>query len=547
MKLYKLTLIFDFLLCTSLFVSGQSISKYQLSQIDSLFEEFKQGPPISYGIIHEGIILQNQFNAKVFACERQKQVRFRLGGMAPHFTAYAILLLEEEGKINLGDKVSDYISKKTSIDYKDITIIDLLSHAHGLPEYWALKYFQGYDNYTSFTTDIQDRAFASSLKNLYPRGSRISLSGTGPYLLAKIIQEVSGKSIYEFTQEKMFAPLKMKNTYFTNFEQINNIISYEKQGSKFEPRVIKHDDNGPAGLITTMEDMLIWFSHFDNKKAIDNKMDTPISFGKDLVAEIENGKITFGQQFIHKERGIGKIWDYGHIGGFSSSVFRFPEKDLTILILSKNGLPYNGYLGMQISDILLRKDYQINENSEHPKFVKMNQNHIEKFAGSYLGKNSLLHRKIILRNDTLRYYRPDSGSETNLFPISNDELSMGEEGGLRLYIEDNLLILTNGRLKFPYEKIKEEPSSFKSDKKFEGLFFCENLHLLIQLKQKGGGSFILFDGDKEIPLRQIDNDRWVSNDSNYKLIKMVLNAEKEINRLEISNLGLKDIEFRKLE
>ncbi len=545
MNLYKLILITNLILHTSLFALGQAINKHQLRQIDLLFEEYKQGPTISYGIIYKGKILKNQFNSKEFICKNQKQVQFRLGGMTPHFIAYAILLLEEEGKINLEDYISKYLDDKTNLDYSDIRIIDLLSHTHGLPDYWALKYFQGFNNYDYFTTKMQDHAFNGSLKNLYPRGTEIALSGTGAYLMAKIIQKVSGKSLHEFSKNNIFTPLKMKNTYFTNTEQVNNIISYEKQGNKFEPRVVKHYDNGPAGLITTMEDMLIWFSHFNNKKAIYNKMDTPILIGKDQVAEVENGEITFGQQFMHKEKGINKIWDYGHIGGFSSSVFRFPEKDLTIVILSKNGLSYNGFLGMQISDILLREEYQ-KEAKSNPQFVNLDQNHIKNFVGSYFGKNNMLYRKIILRNDTLRYYRPDSDSETNLFPINKNELLMGVEEGFRLYFEDDLLILTNGKLKFPYKKIEKEPSSSISKTNFEGLFFCKNLHLLIQLKQKEKDSFILAVGDKEIPLKQIDEDKWTSNNPNYKLIKIVLNAEQEVIRLEISNLGLKDIEFRKL-
>lgn len=541
--MFQIVLSFLCLLFMTSTVKGQ-IDKTQLEEIDSLFSEFTDSPPVAYGIVYQGKSFSNQFSSDEFVNKNPTQ--FRLGGMTPHFVAYAIALLEEKGLIGFNDKISTYLGE-TNTNYQDLTIVNLLSHNHGLPEYWSMKYFMGYDDYTTFTAGMQDVAYENDLERIYPKGERVSFSGTGAFLLTRIIEKVTDKSLHEFTQENMFGPLNMKNTYFTNPSRTSNIISYEKQGDVYEPQIVKHYDNGPAGLITTMDDLLIWFSNLSSStKVINRKLDSVIALENGKEVEIRNGKITYGQQFIHGERGIDKIWDYGRIGGFANAVFRFPAQDLAVIILSKNGLSYNGHLGMQISDILLEDEYGLEEERERFEITEVNENHIEKFVGTYLGLHSMLYREIVFRNDTLRYYRHGQGTETSLFPINENELIMGENGSLRLYMKDNLLMLTDGKFIFPYERIKAEKSKSAEIDDLEGSYFCEDLGQLVHIKRNKDNSLTIADQDRETTLQRVDKNRLTSNNIRYKLIVPQLDAENKVIGIKISNDGLRNIEFGKL-
>ncbi len=549
MQLFKLLSFLIFLLNMSSGIYCQQLEETKLKKIDSLFDGFTEGPPISYGVLYKNQSISRQFSAEEYRCKDKFQNQYRLGGMTPHFVAYAILLLEERKLLNLEDKISNYLDISTTLEYKDLTIKDLLSHNHGLPEYWSLKEFMGYKHNRLFTSDIVNEAFESGLKRIHTKGERVSFSGTGAFILAKVIKKVSGKNLAEFAQENMFLPLNMHNTYFTNATSLANIISYEKQGEGYEPLIVKHRDNGPAGLVTTIDDLLIWFDYLsDQSIAINKKMNTPIPLKNGGVVEIENGKITYGQQFMHGERGLNKIWDYGHIGGFASSVFIFPEKELTILLLGKNGLSYNAYLGMEIAEILLKDEFEPEPEADKVRIRKVNNKHIDNFVGSYISSdNGYYYRQIRFRNDTLRFYNPASNWEIDLFPIDKNELIMLSPGGNQKFkIQNNTLYQTWENFTYIYEKLEGEDVQSFDIKYLPGTYLCKELQLILTIKKGKNDNFILLDKETEVPLHFIGGHKMIAYSHKFKYITVQQNPGGKMISLKISNIGLKDVEFKKV-
>ncbi len=547
--------LFRCILCVSLGwyflteATAQAISHEQLKQIDSLFAEFDQSPPVAYGIIFQDQVLHRQFGKEAFAYLESSPTLYNLGGMAPHFTAYAILLLEEEKKIDLDDKVSQYLDEEKGLKIKGISIRNLLSHSHGLPEYWALKSLAGYTAEDRFTISEAEALFRKGLKKLHPTGEKVSFSGTGPYLLARILEKVTGKDLPTFTQDHIFGPLNMKHTYFTQPGRMGNILSYQRQGEIYEPQLVRHNDNGPAGLLTTMEDLLIWFEHLsDYRRPINQKMDVPIRFQGDQIAENPNGQITYGQQFKHDERGVNALWDYGQIGGFASCVFRFPEHQLTIVTLSKNGIDYNGYLGMQISEILLEDVYQSdNPDEEHTQVLPLTEGMKEKFIGSYFDSEYILYRKIILKNDTLFYYRPDHGDEQALHPISENELEMRTQfGNYRFSIVNKQLQLLYENIPYLYERVPSESPYSIDPTELVGTYLCENWALVLSISQGKEGKLILEADRNKTEIHRVDEQRFVSSHPQYSLLNLAINAEKELEGILVSNIGFKDLLFKKV-
>ncbi|MGH2498428.1 MAG: serine hydrolase domain-containing protein, partial [Ktedonobacteraceae bacterium] len=137
------------------------------------------------------------------------QTRFRIGSLTKQFTAMAILILQERGKLHVTDHLCLYIADCPT-DWQPITIAHLLTHTSGIPDYTDLPDFA-----PTWTQPTTPEELISRFKNLpleFTPGSRFRYSNSGFILLGYIIERVSGESYATFLQDNIFSPLKMKNS-----------------------------------------------------------------------------------------------------------------------------------------------------------------------------------------------------------------------------------------------------------------------------------------------------------------------------------------------
>ena len=148
------------------------------------------GKPIyekSYGYANKELNVKNT-----------SETKFRIGSITKQFTAMAIMILQEQGKLNVTDKLSDHILNVPEI-WKEITIHQLLTHTSGIMHSWALK---GFAEKMMLHTPIE--AVIDKFKDqpvVGNPGERFNYSGTGYFILSSIIEKVSGES-YEVFFEK---------------------------------------------------------------------------------------------------------------------------------------------------------------------------------------------------------------------------------------------------------------------------------------------------------------------------------------------------------
>ncbi len=527
---------------------GQSITPTQKEAINAIFADYKETPAVAYGVIYKGELLTKTFQDEQYACFSQDQEKFRLGGMAQHFTAYAILHLIEQGKFQLNDSIDSYLDFGHKDLFKGITIHDLLSHASGLPEYWTLKELYGYGENDPFSTEDGKKLFNTSLNRLFKAKEKFSYSGTGAFLLARIIENETGQDMATFTKEHIFIPLKMEHTYFVESKSpYSSPIGYLQDGSNYIPHSEQHNDAGPAGLVTTMEDMLMWIQHLDTKKSsIFRKMDQLITYVGDKIVEVPDGKMTYGQQFMHMERGINKIWDYGHLGGFASSVFRFPSQELSIVIMSKNGMSYNGFLGMQISDVFLKDEYETEVETEAPKEISLTKDLVAHFTGNYFSPESYNFRQIIVVNDTLRYYNHSYNTQYTLTPISKTEvlLKSGYGEDYILKVQEKKLAFHTPEHIYHYDKIPAINKNLKKQKALVGTYYNDEIYRVFKLELEQD-QLVLIDKDNRVSLQAINSHQYVSASNQFKLLTLTYDENQQIEGVQISNSGYKDILFKK--
>ena len=184
---------------------------------------------------------------------------FRIGSVTKQFTAVAILMLAEEGKLSVDDDVTRHLPDYPTHGHK-ITLEHLLTHTAGVPEYLAIP---------GFMDDVRDDRTVSEMIDLFKDseldfepGSRWSYSNSGYVLLGAVIEKVSGQSYGDFIEQRIFQPLGMHDSSYETHGAIvaNRARGYDNGDEGYvNARYVSMTIPYAAGsLLSTVDDMARW-------------------------------------------------------------------------------------------------------------------------------------------------------------------------------------------------------------------------------------------------------------------------------------------------
>jgi CubicO group peptidase (beta-lactamase class C family) len=241
------------------------------------------------------------------------ETRFPLASVTKQFTAAAIMLLVEDGKISLADPISKYfpISKDfvaSPPEWKDVTIKHLLTHSSGIGD-------------------------TNSAALLFAPGTDYRYSNTGYWLLTGAIEKASGQSFGEFLRSRIFAKLGMDHT--SNTPGPNDIIrgysrSPDGQRQSGEP-LDPTNTAGDGSIISALDDMLAW------SRSLDTDMVLSDSTRAAMFTDYGRG-YGFGWRLSPKY-GRSLLWHTGLLPGFAAILDRFPEEQLTVVVMTNSTGP----------------------------------------------------------------------------------------------------------------------------------------------------------------------------------------------------------------
>ena len=476
-----------------------SVSAQERSDVDKIFSEFdrKDHPAVAALILRNGEVwYQKAFGSRnlEYTVPAQIDTKFQLAGMSKHFTAFAIFLLEEEGKLDLSDDIRAHLPWLPEYP-ETITIDNLLSLTSGLPDIWSIKRIAGWDSDDVFTQK-QAREIIKNLQPVFKPGEDYIYSNTDQVLLAEIVTKVSGQSFSNYLDQNLFAPLKMSNTLVVidHEQSITNLAqSYEPDESGgFKPSVQNYGIQGPTNVYSTIEDLAKWELNLKNpvvgSEEMIRNLYTLCQTNDGNIMEPVYGRISYAQQFEHRERGLLNMYQIGSLGGYASSMFKFSEEALTVIILS-SGIPYNGYLGIQSAYLLLEDRFTEPGSIDYSKLKskKLKAVEMEKLTGIYWNDRSGYSRTIALKNDTLRYVR-GPGNESSLIPLSErvfQMISLGDEKVMVSFEATNQghqMAVTIGE-SAPLLALRKPAYTHSTPEMegFTGTFYCDILKIAFEL------------------------------------------------------------------
>jgi len=351
---------------------------------------------------------------------------FRLGSITKQFTAAAIMMLAEQGKLSIQDDIHKYVPDFPT-EGQVVTIENLLTHTSGIANYTDDENIWNNLLPTATTLDKMITEFAKHPMPL-KTGEAMRYSNTGYVLLGKIIEVASKETYADFVEQHIFAKLGMKHSQYGGLQLIANRASgYSKHDNEYENAgpVNMMWPHAAGSLLSTVDDMDTWFTALRNGSLI-----SKASYKKMIAPFVLNDKTNSNYGYGLSRMQINKYQAVGHGGGihgFATNAFYVPEEGLYVAVLSNiaSGTARN------ISLLLAAKALGV----DIPKFetVQVDDSKIEAMMGTYW-HNDDSKRTLMFEKGKVYSQRGD-GHKWLVQPMSKNSFYF--EDGLSYFTIDN--------------------------------------------------------------------------------------------------------------
>lgn len=345
----------------------------QNEEIDKIFAEWNkpETPGASLGIIKNGELIYKKgygYGDLEHDIKLSSKSVFYIGSVSKQFVTFAVLLLEEQGKINLDDEIQKYLPDFPKYD-APLTIRHFIHHTSGVRDYLTLMFLKGRD-YLDHIEEEQVYELIKNQKELnFTPGERYLYSNSCYFMLAMIVEKAAGESLRTFAEKNMFAPLGMKHTLFydDNRDLIKNkVFSYEpKEEGGFNNLIMRFDLVGSGGVYSSVEDLVLWDQNFYNNKLGKG--------GQQIINKMhEEGLLNDGTSSGYafalnngEYRGLRTVSHGGALAGYRAQLMRFPDQNFSVIVLANRGDANPTAMSYRVADVML-KDQLEEEKKENP-------------------------------------------------------------------------------------------------------------------------------------------------------------------------------------
>ncbi|HWZ84777.1 MAG TPA: serine hydrolase domain-containing protein, partial [Thermoanaerobaculia bacterium] len=284
------------------------------------------------------------------------KMRYSIGSVSKQFTATAILMLAEEGKLSLDDPVSRFVPGLTRGD--EVTIRQLLSHTSGYQDYWPQDYVPPFMLQPTTAQAILDHWAKQPLD--FEPGTQYQYSNTGYVIAGVIVERASGMPLLPFLSARIFQPLAMGSVANIDQERLGDTdptgyIRYALGPLRPAPKEGKGWLFAAGELAMTAEDLARW-----NVGMLQQKLLKPASY-RQMQTEVllKNGLgISYGLGIdVVKTGGRRTLEHGGEVSGFTAENVVFPDDNAAITVLvNQDAIGTGGVIAHKIADLLFAGD-----------------------------------------------------------------------------------------------------------------------------------------------------------------------------------------------
>jgi CubicO group peptidase (beta-lactamase class C family) len=329
------------------------------ARVDAIFERWHAGtsPGCAVAVSRAGrIVLERAYGMADLehGIPNAPATIFEAGSVSKQFTAAAIMLLVQQGRVTLDDDIRQYVPEIP--DYgTPIRIRHLLNHTSGLRDWGSVAAIGGWSRSQRTHTHEHVVDILSRQRGLnYTPGAEYSYSNSGYNLAAVIVERVSGISFAEFSRRYIFEPLGLVDTQWR--DDYTRIVpgrssAYAARGDGFVIDRPIENVHGNGGLLTTVADLLVW-----NESLASGKIG-----GRDFVRLMhEQGVLNDGRVIeyaagisVGAYRGVPEVSHTGATSGYRAFLGRYPDQGVGVALLCNVGNVDPGAVGRRVGEVFL--------------------------------------------------------------------------------------------------------------------------------------------------------------------------------------------------
>jgi CubicO group peptidase (beta-lactamase class C family) len=544
-----------FLFPAFLFASVLS-AQNNFKPIDSIVNTIgnKMAPGFSVRVLqHDKVIYSaNAGYANIGTKEKiTPETMFCMASVTKQFTASCIVLLEQQGKLGFSDKLSKYFPDFPNGE--KITIQELLNHTSGIKDIGSLSFVNG-ELDEEYTNEQVYQLLSKQELNEAP-GTKWSYSNSGYWFLAQIVEKVSGQTMEKFAKKHIFKPLKMKDTRYVRRPDNalkNKAMGYEKEGDAYKVGYTDGYVIAGGGMYSNTVDLQKWLTEMAHHKVLGDAFwkimtETKEAISKDM--EYSNGF------FVYKYNNNRIIEHGGDVAGFHNQISYFPDKDITVIVLSNDNATRIASLQAAAIDLTLGLGYKYPVKDEVRKAgaddSAVAAEVLEKYTGVYQlepgvvmsvsvqdGKLALLQ----LWDGTEYYIEPVAGN-ANMFGVKDEDISFTFTA-IKENKAQTVLLTQNGK-EAPLKRLSDKEVNALANglTQFSGEYKCAKLSATYAFFVENGILKSTVNGQDIEDVSPEGEDKYVISRGH---ITFKRDAENKIIGFTLNHTRVKNMEFVKV-
>ena len=337
----------------------EKVTKKVRHKLDSLLKRIHKRHDFHGAVLvakNEKIVYENQIGTADFKKKTplNKESVFQLASVSKQFTAAAIMLLNERNQIKLTDTVNTYFP---DFPYKAVTIKNLLNHTAGLPKYFWIAEHEWQQEKAPTNSEMMEFLESTDVKRYFKPGRNFDYSNTGYFVLASIVEKISGTSFSSFLKKNIFEPLQMDHSYVYSFEndaigehQLDGYRLYRGWRHVKIPSTVNDAIVGDKNIYTTAEDLFKWTKGLNSGSFL-SKQSLALMYSKG--ESVYGKKIPYGFGFRIDTKGENSIYHYGKWNGFSTGLTNYLEDNLVVIVLEHTSFNALKSLNRKIKKIVI--------------------------------------------------------------------------------------------------------------------------------------------------------------------------------------------------
>ena len=344
------------------------------------------------------------------------QTIFESGSVAKQFTAAALVLLQQDGKLSLDDPVRKYIPELP--DYgSPLTIRHLLNHTAGLRDWGTVLSLTGAGRGERvINQDLALDVITHQRALDFTPGSEYSYSNSGYNLAAIIVERVSKQKFPAFVEERLFKPLGMKSSSWRDdYQRVvpGRAQAYSRQGNgPWRLNMPFMNVYGNGGMLTTVGDWMKWNAMLDSQ-----------SLGAPLVTALETrGVLNDGRKIAYAlgltvatYKGLKDVSHGGATAGYQTFLARYPDNKVSVGVMCNGTSPSAGGFAASITDEIFGPFPETSRNEP----TKVSEDELKKFVGIWRNEKTHAPGRFVIENGVSRW------SGARIVPMGGGEFTAG--------------------------------------------------------------------------------------------------------------------------